>query len=172
MNSATPSPKQLVPARRASILLANKNISLTKYIESVRKKHEEDPDYAKWDLKEPLPKLPVPELSLSLQKYLRCIMPIISEESYKRTEQIVAEFERGVGARLQSMLLDVAQARDNWAYDWWLDDMYMLNKMPLPINSNPGMIFPKENFRDEDSQLRFTARLISGIMDYKLIIDA
>ena len=37
-------------ARRASLALANKNQSLKKYIESVRKKHAEDKDYAKWDL--------------------------------------------------------------------------------------------------------------------------
>lgn len=50
--------------------------------------------------------------------------------------------------------------------------MYMMNKLALPINSNPGMIFPTENFINEDAQLKFVARLISGIMDYKLIIDA
>ena len=49
--------------------------------------------------------------------------------------------------------------------------MYLLNKIALPINSNPGMIFPKEDFADEDAQLRFAARLISGILDYKLFID-
>jgi choline O-acetyltransferase len=49
--------------------------------------------------------------------------------------------------------------------------MYLLNKLPLPINSNPGMIFPKENFSDENAQLKFIARLISGILDYKLFID-
>ena len=37
-------------SRRASIALANKNQSLKKYIESVRKKHAEDKDYAKGDL--------------------------------------------------------------------------------------------------------------------------
>ena len=110
---------------------------------------------------------------MSLEKYLRCIMPIISEDNYQKTEKIVAEFAKpaGLGEQLQNRLLEIAQEKDNWAYDWWLEDMYMYNKMPLPINSNPGMIFPKENFRDEDAQLKFTSRLISGIMDYKLIID-
>ncbi len=37
-------------SRKASFILANKNVSLTKYIESIKKKHEEDEDYAKWDL--------------------------------------------------------------------------------------------------------------------------
>jgi hypothetical protein len=37
-------------SKQASIILAEKNISLTKYVESVRKKHEEDEEYSKWDL--------------------------------------------------------------------------------------------------------------------------
>ena len=49
--------------------------------------------------------------------------------------------------------------------------MYLMNQKPLPINSNPGMIFPREQFADEDAQLKFTSRLISGIIDYKLVID-
>lgn len=48
----------------------------------------------------------------------------------------------------------------------------MLNRMALPINSNPGMVFPTEDFADDDAQLKFAASLISGIMDYKLVIDA
>lgn len=58
------------------------------------------------------------------------------------------------------------------AYDFWLEDFYMLNKMALPINSNPGMVYPSEHFADDDAQLKFAASLISGIMDYKLVIDA
>ena len=27
---------------------------------------------------------------------------------------------------------------DNWAYSYWLDEMYMQPRLPLPVNSNPG----------------------------------
>ena len=100
-------------------------------------------------------------------------MPILSEEAFRKTEAIVQKFlePNGIGELLQAILLETSNQRDNWAYDWWLSDMYMLNKLPLPINSNPGMIFPREQFTDDDAQLKFTARLISGIMDYKIVID-
>lgn len=151
------------------------NISLTlrNYIDKLLKTQAENKDFAKWNLKEPLPKLPVPDLSLSIQKYLRCIRPIIDSESYKKTESIANEFlaTSGIGEKLQAILEEKAEHEDNWAYHWWLDDMYLLNQIPLPINSNPAMIFPIENFPDENAQLRFAARLISGIMDYKLVID-
>ncbi|CAF0786065.1 unnamed protein product [Brachionus calyciflorus] len=160
-------------SRRTSILAANKSLCLQKYIDNLLKKQREDCDYTKWDVTKPLPKLPVPSLKESLEKYLRCIMPIVSEQVYKKTEHLVMEFlkEGGIGEKLQAKLIEIADEKDNWAYDWWLNDMYLLNKLPLPINSNPAMIFPKENFEDEDDQLRFTARLISGIMDYKCVID-
>lgn len=40
------------------------------------------------------------------------------------------------------------------AYDWWLDDMYLNNRNPLPINSSPGMVFPVRQFSDINEQLR------------------
>lgn len=45
--SKTNNKKALV--KQNSLILANKNVSLTKYVDSVRKKQEEDEDYAKWD---------------------------------------------------------------------------------------------------------------------------
>ncbi len=123
--------------------------------------------------KRPLPKLPVPDLESTLEKYLRCILPIVDEKSYERTKNIVNKFgeKDGLGQRLQLILKQRESEKDNWAYDWWLDDMYLLNKAPLPINSNPAMVFPKEKLNEEYCHLRFAARLISGIMDYKVIID-
>ena len=63
-----------------------------------------------------MPKLPVPDLKLTLQKYLTCVMPIVSEDAYKRTEMIVNEFIKpgGVGEQLQKILLDTAETKDNW----------------------------------------------------------
>ncbi len=58
----------------------------------------------------------MPELDSTLEKYLRCIKPIISEENYKKTEAIVKEFAKpnGVGQKLQEMLLRQAEEKDNW----------------------------------------------------------
>lgn len=146
-------------SRQASISLAEKNEPLREYVESIRKKHDEDESYSKWDLTKPLPKLPVPELNFTLNKYLRCILPILDNQSYKKTEELVKEFGRanGQGEYLQNLLLKHAEENDNWAYDWWLDDMYMLNRLSLPINSNPGMVFPKQYFHDEDSYLKYNS---------------
>eukprot|EP00061_Rhincodon_typus_P016546 g44816.t1 len=50
--------------------------------------------------------------------------------------------------------------------------MYLRNPVALTVNSSPGMVFPRQIFHDQNDQLRFAARLIAGILDYKVVIDA
>ncbi|XP_066303697.1 choline O-acetyltransferase-like isoform X4 [Branchiostoma lanceolatum] len=121
-----------------------------------------------------LPKLPVPTLQQTLEGYLKVVRPLVSDDKYEETKRKVEEFGKpgGVGDMLQEKLLEYSQTKVNWVYDWWMDDMYLTARLPLVINSSPGMVFPKQNFTEPSDQLRFAARLISGIMDYKVILDA
>ena len=79
---------------------------------------------------------------------------------------------KSLGRILHELIEKRSETLDNWAYEWWLDDMYLKNKLPLPIWSNPGIVFPAQNFVSDEQQLRFAARLVAGILDYKTIIDA
>ena len=51
----------------------------------------------------PLPKVPVPELKETLNKYLQCIKPTVSDEQYACTQKFVDEFGKtgGLGEYLQ-----------------------------------------------------------------------
>uniref|UniRef100_A0A1I8IMQ7 Choline O-acetyltransferase n=2 Tax=Macrostomum lignano TaxID=282301 RepID=A0A1I8IMQ7_9PLAT len=121
----------------------------------------------------PLPKLPVPELHATLATYLKLVEPVVSEERFANTKRIVQEFLQpgGVGEKLQKQLVETAKTKENWVSDWWLDDMYLLNQLPLPVNSNPGLVFPSTSFESDREQLRFAAQLIVAIFDYKTILD-
>lgn len=57
------------------------------------------------------------------------------------------------------------------AYNYWLNDMYMDVRLPLPINSNPGMVLPPRKFTTVHNVARFAAQIIDGILQYKEIID-
>lgn len=60
----------------------------------------------------------------------------------------------------------------NWqAYEWWLNDMYMNNPLSLPINSNPGGVWPPQHFPSVDDQLLFAAKLVTYMLDFKDILD-
>ena len=57
------------------------------------------------------------------------------------------------------------------AYDYWLNDMYMDVRLALPINSNPGMVFPPRRFTTVHDVARFSARIIDGIMVHKETLE-
>ncbi|KAJ8418230.1 hypothetical protein AAFF_G00139390 [Aldrovandia affinis] len=94
-----------------------------------------------------LPKLPVPPLKQTLDTYLKCVKHLITEEKFQRTKAIVEKFGApgGLGEFLQRKLLERRERTDNWVYDYWLEDMYLSN--------------------------RFAARLISGLLEYKALLD-
>uniref|UniRef100_A0A8C9XGT4 Choline O-acetyltransferase n=1 Tax=Sander lucioperca TaxID=283035 RepID=A0A8C9XGT4_SANLU len=121
-----------------------------------------------------LPKVPVPPLKQTLDTYLKCIQHLVKEEQFKKTKAIVETFGApgGVGEVLQKKLLERRDKTTNWVYDYWLEDMYLNNRLALPVNSSPVMVFPKQTFRDHKDALRFAARLIRGVLDYKALIDA
>src|SRR5687767_3618336 len=70
-----------------------------------------------------LPKLPVPALKDTLEKYLKTVRPLTDSEEYAKTEAAVTAFQKpgGIGEELQKRLL--AKANDpnviNWLEDWW-----------------------------------------------------
>ncbi|GJQ73911.1 hypothetical protein Trydic_g18845 [Trypoxylus dichotomus] len=120
-----------------------------------------------------LPKLPVPPLEQTLMKYEKTMQPLLNDKERERLKQLIQKFggPGGLGPRLQLYLLHQQQKLDNWAYDYWLKDMYLGNPAPLPVNSNPGMVFPPRKFTTVLDVARFTARLIEAALDYKTILD-
>ncbi|KAJ0004761.1 hypothetical protein NQD34_010975 [Periophthalmus magnuspinnatus] len=121
-----------------------------------------------------LPKLPIPELTDTLHLYLRCVKHLLTDEQFNKTQTIVQQFSApgGVGELLQQKLKERRDKTDNWVYEYWLNDMYLNNRLPLPVHSSPAMVFPPQNFRGPSDCLRFAAHLISGVLDYKTLLDA
>lgn len=60
--------------------------------------------------------MPVPELNSTLDKYLNLVRPIVNDEQYEKTKKIVTEFraEAGIGEKLQKLLIEFAESKDNW----------------------------------------------------------
>ncbi|KFQ41473.1 PREDICTED: choline O-acetyltransferase, partial [Nestor notabilis] len=120
-----------------------------------------------------VPKLPVPPLQQTLRMYLQCMKHLVPEEQFGKTKVIVEQFGKagGLGESLQQLLEERREKTTNWVFNYWLDDMYLNNRLALPVNSSPAIIFAHQHFKDVNDQLRFAANLISGVQDYKALLD-
>nr|XP_055055506.1 carnitine O-acetyltransferase isoform X2 [Misgurnus anguillicaudatus] len=60
---------------------------------------------------------------------------------------------------------------ENWLSDWWLQTAYLEYRMPVVIHSSPGVVLPRLEFSDRQGQMRYAAKLIAGVLDFKTMID-
>ncbi|MEE6505561.1 hypothetical protein FKM82_005560 [Ascaphus truei] len=121
---------------------------------------------------EGLPHLPVPPLQQTLERYMLALKPLVSQEEWNHTKQLVEDFrESGVGERLQKGLERRGKKMENWLSDWWLQTAYLEYRLPVVVHSSPGVVLPKQDFADRQDLLflRFAAKLIEGVLDFKPI---
>jgi len=126
-----------------------------------------------FSLQEGLPRLPVPPLQQTLEKFLRSAKPVLSPDEMTQAIKLSEDFLKpgSVGHKLQKMLEDRAKNTVNWLEEWWLDVAYLEYRLPSTIHVNPGVTFQAQNFSGIEDQLRYASRLIAGILDYKEMVD-
>lgn len=111
-----------------------------------------------------LPRLPVPELKLTCERYLKAQQPLLSTNDYLKTKEIVNNFEHNDGKMLQDMLKNKNNLNKNTSYitkDWF--DMYLSDRTPLPINYNPLLVFKQSSNEYSNQLLRSANLLISSL---------
>ncbi|MED6286603.1 hypothetical protein CHARACLAT_007749 [Characodon lateralis] len=121
---------------------------------------------------EGLPKLPVPPLKQTCDRYLASLEAIVSNEELEHTRMLLQEFlKSGVGERLQKELERRARKTDNWLSEWWMQSAYLDCRMPVAIYTSTGVVLPRMHFEDRQGQMRFAAKLIAGVLDFKRMVD-
>lgn len=120
-----------------------------------------------------LPSLPVPPLQQTCERYISALEPIVEVDELKHTKELVDEFQKagGVGERLQRGLEKRARNTENWLSEWWVQVAYLDYRLPVVVHSSPGLVLPRMNFSDKQGQIRFAAKLIAGVLDFKMMID-
>ncbi|XP_009215881.1 carnitine O-palmitoyltransferase 1, muscle isoform isoform X3 [Papio anubis] len=83
-----------------------------------------------------LPKLPVPRVSATIQRYLESVRPLLDDEEYYRMEMLAKEFQNKTAPRLQKYLVLKSWWASNYVSDWWEEYIYLRGRSPLMVNSN------------------------------------
>ncbi|KAK0408224.1 hypothetical protein QR680_003839 [Steinernema hermaphroditum] len=84
-----------------------------------------------------LPWLFVPNLDTTVDKYLKTVRPIYSDERYNEVVQFAEDFKKTVGPGLQKKLWMKWLTSKNYVSDWWKEIVYMRYRNSL-INTNVG----------------------------------
>lgn len=120
-----------------------------------------------------LPRLPIPLLEKTCERYLAALKPILIDESYRKTEDVVNRFKTGSGPQLQKMLKDRDLKNKHTSYisEPWFD-MYLRDRVPLPINYNPVLILKNDERKEYNAPLiRATNLIISSLRFMKSLRD-
>uniref|UniRef100_A0A7N5KBF0 Carnitine O-palmitoyltransferase 1, muscle isoform n=1 Tax=Ailuropoda melanoleuca TaxID=9646 RepID=A0A7N5KBF0_AILME len=83
-----------------------------------------------------LPKLPVPSVPATVQRYLESVRPLLDDEEYYRMETLAKEFQDKTAPRLQKYLVLKSWWATNYVSDWWEEYVYLRSRAPLVVNSN------------------------------------
>lgn len=112
-----------------------------------------------------LPRLPIPKLELTCERYLAAQRPLLNNDTFSKTENMVKQFQNGIGKTLQNMLKEEDHKNKHTSYiskPWF--DMYLKDRIPLPLNYNPMLVFTNDPKTEYNNQaIRATNMLISSL---------
>ncbi|KAI4502095.1 hypothetical protein M0802_002777, partial [Mischocyttarus mexicanus] len=112
-----------------------------------------------------LPRLPIPKLESSCQKYLDAQRPLVNEEKLNYIESLVTRFLKEDGPKLQKELIQKNSKNRHTSYisEPW-SNMYLKDRKPLPINYNPFLVFlPETDTRYNDQLVKSTNLVVSSL---------
>lgn len=128
-----------------------------------------------------LPRLPIPDLEQTCQRYLKSCDPLFASALEKsKTIDAVNNFKNGIGKVAQSRLLELDRTEENsWLEKIWLNKAYLEYREPSMINVNWWCQF-KDAFDVQDRllihpppkgvlseyQIERAARLTAGLLDF------
>ncbi|KAH8288031.1 hypothetical protein KR018_002257 [Drosophila ironensis] len=112
-----------------------------------------------------LPRLPIPLLENTCQRFLAATEPLLSPAEQAETRSRVEDFRQGIGMELHARLKqhDAKNQHTSYISQPWFD-MYLADRSPLPLNYNPLLVM-KSDTRPEYQQqvVRATNLIISSL---------
>lgn len=106
-----------------------------------------------------LPKLPIPELELTCQRYLEALRPLQTPREHAESEHAVREFLRSDGPELQEKLKKYAQGKTSYIEQFWYDS-YLNFDNPVVLNLNPFFLLEDDPTPARNDQVTRAASLV------------
>ncbi len=120
-----------------------------------------------------LPRLPVPTLEETAERYLRSVHPLLTKSELEKTEKAVKDFIKpgNIGQELQRRLQARRddQKHKNWLYEWWNDAAYLSYRDPVvPYVS---YFYSHRDDRRRRNPAKRAAAITSAVLEFKKRVD-
>lgn len=159
----------------AKKLISNNNILCQKFIQQRNfsiKKNVKDVSYQylqrsklpTMHFQKSLPRLPIPDLSKTGDRYLKALRPLLDDNQFEEAQKRTNNFINKEGKVLQEKLIakDKRNKHTSYISEYWFD-LYLRDRLPLPINYNPMIVFQNDVRPEYNDQLiRSTNILITA----------
>ncbi|XP_064632032.1 carnitine O-palmitoyltransferase 2, mitochondrial-like [Lineus longissimus] len=112
-----------------------------------------------------LPRLPIPKLEDTCQRYLNAQQALLSDNEFKKTRGLVDKFRNGTGLDLHNELVTKDKQNKHTSYisEPW-SDMYLSSRLPIVLNFNPFISFFADPCKaNMDPAIRTTNVLITSL---------
>ncbi|KAJ0069731.1 hypothetical protein NL108_012362, partial [Boleophthalmus pectinirostris] len=83
-----------------------------------------------------LPRLPVPSVEDTIQRYLESVRPLLDDDKYNQMAILANEFKDTQATQLQRFLILKSWWSNNYVSDWWEEYIYLRGRSPIMVNSN------------------------------------
>ncbi|GAA5817771.1 hypothetical protein MFLAVUS_011324 [Mucor flavus] len=112
-----------------------------------------------------LPKLPIPELQITLEKYLAVLKPLQSSKEHQDTKTAVSEFLKAEGPELQAKLNTYATDKSSYIEEFWYDS-YLQHTDPVVLNLNPFFLLEDDPTPLRNDQIVRASSLIYSTVTF------
>ncbi|EAQ86594.1 hypothetical protein CHGG_07847 [Chaetomium globosum CBS 148.51] len=117
-----------------------------------------------------LPKLPIPELEVSCEKYLAALKPLQSAREHAETKHAVQAFLRNEGPELNNKLKQYAEARTSYIGPILLlfqgYDSYLNYDNPVVLNLNPFFLLEDDPTPARNNQVTRAGSLVVSALEF------
>ncbi|KAG5641785.1 hypothetical protein DXG03_004189, partial [Asterophora parasitica] len=112
-----------------------------------------------------LPKLPIPKLEDTCNRYLRALEGLQDETEHEKSKDAVREFLENDGPKIQEKLKDWASRKDSYIEEFWYESYLSLTD-PVVLALNPFFVLENDPTPDRGSQLPRAASLIISSLGF------
>ncbi|CAG8456713.1 8521_t:CDS:2 [Ambispora gerdemannii] len=112
-----------------------------------------------------LPKLPIPPLEETLEKYLVAVKPLQTLEQHEETKATVQQFLQNEGPELQKKLKRYADNKSSYIEEFWYDS-YLNYSDSVVLNLNPFFVLEDDPTPARNNQVVRAASLIISSLKF------